>query len=644
MCGIAGFYAAAASESLLERMTDSLSHRGPDSRGYVAFTRNTQKSWHIPGHSERNHEVGLGNRRLKILDLSDHGRQPMSTPDRRFWLTFNGLIFNYTELKEKLPDTSFVSSCDTEVLLHLLAKYGKPALGLLNGIFAFAFYDSVEKKLLLARDPVGVKPLYYSHTNSGFFFGSEIKSILPALSGRPRMRTDLLARYFLNSWMPDPDTLFEGIYKIPPGFALTIEPDKSSLDRYWDLSYGREESLSLEQWKEGLDNALAGAVERQMRSDVPLAFFLSGGIDSSLLAAKAARLNRKPPTTYTIGFEWSRSQFDRLDLESARIVANRFGLEHREIILSPSILSLLPKIIETLEEPIADTAAICSYLICEAARSDFTVLISGQGGDELFGGYPVFRGGLAAKRLAGLPIPILAILDSVANNLPYRVLGKRLQTVTRLKKLFFSAESSWPEPFVRMRSPIRVDQVDRLLTPEIARLQKAPFAPQMALFENAREWDPAHQMLYLDFKTFLPALNLTYTDKTSMAHSVDVRVPLLDLDIIRFVERMPSNLKFSAFESKILLKKVARGLLPDSIVDRKKSGFGLPLKDWLVTDLQPLARECLSPELLRRQGLFDAKLVERWLTEHSAEKADHSFRIYALMTLQLWMDRQGINL
>lgn len=649
MCGIAGFYTFGShqvSEDRLESMTDALLHRGPDGRGYAVFNRGSapMRSWSAPTQDQKAHHFGLGNRRLKILDLSDNGAQPMASIDGRYWLTFNGLIYNFAELRRELSHVRFRSTCDTEVLLYWLIHRGVDGLNQLNGIFSFAFFDSKTETLLIARDPVGVKPLYYTRTASAFYFSSEIKSLLPLLPGKPRLRKELVSRFLLNNFMPDPDTLIEGIYKLPPGHFLSIDNTGQFEPRqYWDLSYSRFEHRSLDEWVRELSTTLDGAVNRQMKSDVPLAFFLSGGIDSSLMAAKAARLNQTAPTTYTIGFDWATAPIDRLDLESSRVVAKHFGLNHREIILSPSIVSLLPTVVDTLEEPIADTAALCSFLICEAARKDFTVLISGQGGDELFGGYPVFRAGLASQALSRFPKSGLSALDFVAGHLPYTIWGRRLQTVSRLRRLFFAAKSPWPQSFLEMRSPTRSDQLPGLLSENLFDIQDNPFAPQLTLFEKSRSWSARDQMLFLDFKTFLPALNLTYTDKTSMKNSVDVRVPLLDLEVIRLMEMVPAEFKFDLNHSKTLLKRMCRGLLPDGIIDRKKAGFGLPLKEWLSNDLKALAHDTLAPDRLKSQGLFNPAVPTRWLKEHQAGTGDHSLRLYALLTLEIWMDRFGIS-
>jgi asparagine synthase (glutamine-hydrolysing) len=644
MCGFAGFYTSDLTTSaLLEDMTRAIAHRGPDDEKLYGFSGSgKEKLWRRREESPFPIHLGLGFRRLSIIDLSDQGSQPMATEDGRYHICFNGEIYNYIELRDELR-SRVRSQSDTEVLLRLLAEKGKDALPRLNGIFAFALWDRETKTLTLARDNFGIKPLYYFKDERGVFFGSEIRSLLCARLGAPRLNRPLLQRYLLNNWVADPDTLFEGIFKLEPGHHLTIGPNlELKNEAYWDLSLRPMPGRTLETSVGDLNAALDRVVERQLRSDVPVAFFLSGGVDSSLLAAHAMRVQKAPPTTYTVGFKWNQNRHDMLDIESARLMAKEFGFQHNEILLEPSIVSLLPKVVEVLEEPIADAAAICSYLICEAAASRFKVLISGQGGDELFGGYPVFRAGAAAYYAQKLPTSLLQLGKSASDRLPYALAGHRLQVVHRLKKLARSALMPWPEPFCWLRSPFAPDAMEALLAPGVAETQLSPWGKQLELYERVKDLDPIHQLLYLDTKTYLPSLNLAYTDKTSMHHSMEVRVPLLDLEISNLISSIPASLKVGAREDKVLLKRLAELTLPKAVVHRKKAGFGLPLKDWFLKDLQPMARDLLSEERLKRQGLFNAPVVTRWLDEHQKLKADHGPKIFSLMTLQLWLERFNV--
>ncbi len=646
MCGIAGFYLknGLVDSIVLEDMAGAIAHRGPDDQGYFTVSGDGKPTrWNLAGDQKVSARLGLAFRRLSILDLTPMAAQPMSTPDGRFTMVFNGQIYNYLELRKELQGISLGSTGDTEVLLRLLAKMGPTALDKLDGMFAFALYDRETRELMLARDPMGIKPLYYFQDERGFFFASEIRALWRARREKPAVRLTHLSRYFMNNWIPDPDTLFEGIQKLEPGHFLTITDQGRVTNRkYWDLDFKPEEELTLEDWAGQLDAALQGAVDRQLRSDVPVGFFLSGGVDSSLLTAKASTLKQNRPTTFTIGFKWAKNQADNLDLRSARKVRDRYDLDYREITLEPSIVSMLPQVVDVLEEPIADAAAICSYLICEAAKKEFKVLISGQGGDELFGGYPVYQAGRMAATLATLPPVVREGLALASQHLPYSVAGRALQTVHRVKKIISAQRSAWPDAFLLLRSPMRLEEMEALFPKDVLAVQAGPFDRHRELIAEGSGWDSFHQMMALDTKTYLSSLNLAYSDKTSMHHSVELRVPLLDREIVNLVMRMPSRMKLDMSNAKIVLKKVAEKYLPHDVIYRKKAGFGLPLRDWFLEDLQPMAHELLSENRLRRQGILNPALPLKWLKEHREKKADHCMKLYALITFQLWCDRYGI--
>jgi asparagine synthase (glutamine-hydrolysing) len=642
MCGIAGFISkkAPVPAMTLEAMTDSLAHRGPDDHGFFGWEADFQiHRWKERGAAYPL-RVGLGSRRLAILDLSANGAQPMGTADDRYWLSFNGQIYNYLELRERLAGVAFRSQSDTEVLLQLFARYGSDCLTELNGMFAFAIFDRTKRELTLARDPLGIKPLYYFRDERGFFFASEIRALLAARAGNPTLRRELLARHFATNWLPDPDTLFEGIFRLEPGHCLVID-DRLEMRKsaFWDLRMRPQPQFPAEEWERALAAALRHAVARHLRSDVPVGFFLSGGIDSSLLTAQASRLESGNRTAFTIGFRWTNRSREAADIRYARMVALKYPLDHREIVLEPAIVSVLPKVIDALEEPLADPAAVCSYLICQAAAGQLKVLFSGQGADELFGGYPVYQAGFLAAAAQRLPGAVRATGAGLLARVPYRLAGLTVQTVHRLRKIAVAASLPWPQTFLSLRSPMRADEAIALLSPSLRDHQAPLFAVQEGLYANARDWNRFDQMMYLDAKTYLPALNLAYSDKTSMAHSVELRVPFLDREIVDLVERIPTEHKVNLREGKLVLKSVARSWLPPAVVSRPKAGFGLPLRQWFLDELQPMAADLLAPERLRRQGLLDPDLPSLWLREHREKRADHCMRLYSLMTFQLWLDR-----
>lgn len=645
MCGIVGFYAREGiSSEVLERMATSVRHRGPDDEGFFGVGVDGKiLHWKKPGEVRADLHVGMAFRRLAILDLSPHGAQPMATADRRHWICFNGEIYNYVELRERMLGQSFSSTGDTQVLLSLLSSRGVEAVNELNGIFAISLYDTQAERLTLIRDPLGIKPLYYEDRKEGLFFGSEVRALRASSPHAPRLNLPLVSRFLMSNWIPDPDTLFEGIYRLEPGSLLEIGPDvRPQKTRYWDFGF-KPRVLGALEWEERLEAALKGAVDRQLRSDVPVAFFLSGGVDSSLLTASAVRARREQMTAYTVGFSWSKNADDRIDLESSRLLARELKLDHHELILSPDVLGVFPKVIDSLEEPISDPAALCSYLICEAASPRYRVLISGQGADELFGGYGLYQNALLTRRAQGMPQGLLAGFEAGAELLPYSIAGRPQQRVHRLQKFLRLAQRPWPEALFLLRSSLGPEDPAQLLTNETLRAQADPFGRHRELLAKVAGGTAGEQALYLDTKAYLSALNLFYSDKTSMAHSIELRVPFLDRELVELAETLPLEEKFDRRRSKILLKRVAARILPREIVHRKKTGFGLPVRDWLRKDLRPLAQELLDPALLREQALFNPELVQGWMNEHARGTRDHSARLFLLMSFQMWMRTSGVR-
>ncbi len=643
MCGFAGFVSATKGleSRVLETMTEPLKHRGPDDYGYFGISAAGKAlTWKESRKTTASLRVGFGFRRLAILDLSPRGAQPMRSPDGRYTLVFNGQIYNYIELrKELLSDISFESTSDTEVLLQFLIRYGVKELHRLNGIFAFALYDADEKTVTIVRDGFGIKPLYYVADSRGVFFASEIRALFAIGAATPQIAEDLLSRFLMFGWVPEPDTLFRGVKKLEPGTMMIVDASgKPTIRRYWDLRYDPDPSFPENRWLEELEQALERVLDRQMRSDVPLGFFLSGGVDSSLLAAKAVSVRKEKPATFTTGFRWSPSSESRLDLMSARKLRDRFGFQHTELLLEPSIISVLPKVVAAMEEPVNDPAAVCSYLICEAASEKYTVMISGQGADELFGGYPVYPAGWLAWQIQHLPSPVSNTLSRLSARFPYSIKGRPLQWGHRLRKLLASTEGAWPEAFVRIRSALFSPELRELLVPDLYDGQQPVFTRHNEYFKSAKDFDPIHQMMYLDAKTYLVSTNLTYSDKTSMAHSVELRVPFLDKELVEITQRMPSVLKVSHRGTKVILKRLAERVLPRETVWRRKTGFGLPIREWMREELHPMAAELLSPNRMRAQGLFNPDVPSRWLSEHRSMQRDHTAKLYGLLCFQLWVE------
>jgi len=614
-------------------MTDSMAHRGPDGRGVKTF------EGRVP--------AGLGHRRLAIIDPTPAGAQPMVHADR-WWITYNGELYNFRELRRDLEahGERFRTDCDTEVLLRMFAVHGPAMLERLNGIFAFAVWDDVEKRLFLARDRLGVKPLYYTRARETFAFASELKALLPLL-GSPRLDPTALADYLTFLWVPDPKTAFGDIAKLPPGHFAWVDEDGVTVHEYWDMRFAPEER-SEDEWRDAVAATVEQSVRRQMVSDVPLGSFLSGGVDSSAITAAMTATGQRVDT-YTIGFapEDLRHEIVPDDITHARRVAALFGTEYHESILRPDVLDLLPKAVWHLEEPVADPAAISTYLICREAGRRMPVMLSGMGADELFAGYPRHLAYRISRWLEHVPRPALQALETAVGTIARPGRAGRLRGPRRNLWKFLRAAGKPPaERYLSFSSYYPGAQLRALLAADIRDDIGSydPFATHRSYLDGARTPDDLSRLLYLDAKTFLPCLNLTYTDKMAMAASVEVRVPLLDDELVALATRIPSELKLKGWRRKYIFKRSQEGRLPRDVIWRRKAGFGAPIRAWLDGDLRPLVDDLLSPATIRRRGLVDPATVAQLRAENAAGRADYSLQIYALLSLELWsrtfLDRQ----
>jgi asparagine synthase (glutamine-hydrolysing) len=622
MCGICGTVGRAV-EAELAAMTLALAHRGPDGSGVEVF--------------DGDRPAGLGNRRLAILDPSPAGAQPMSF-DRRWWITYNGELYNFRELRRELEldGERFRTESDTEVLLRMFVIHGPAMLDRLNGIFAFAIWDNREKRMFLARDRLGVKPLYYTRRDGCLAFASELKALLP-LIGRPELDRTALADFLTFLWVPDPKTAFREIAKLPPGHYAWVDGDDIQIREYWDLRFQPEERPEAE-WRDEVADVVRSAVKRQMVSDVPLGSFLSGGVDSSAVVA-AMRTAADRVSTWTIGFAARDLEHEIVpdDLRYAREIGSRFETDYHEQILEPNVLDLLPKAVWHLEEPVADPAAISTYLICREARREMPVMLSGMGGDEVFGGYPRHLAFKFARILADLPDPLRSGIERfttprVKPGSPGRLRGPR----RNLWKFMRAAGLPPLERYLSFSSYYAPNELREVLVPGVVPDGYDPFALHRSYLGKTEGLDELSRLLYLDFKTFLPCLNLTYTDKMGMAASVEVRVPLLDDEVVALAARIPSHLKLKGWRRKYIFKRSQESVLPRRVVWRRKAGFGAPVRSWLVGDLAPLVDDLLSERTLADRGFVDPRVVSRLRNENDAGAADNTLRLYALMTLELW--------
>ncbi len=628
MCGICGFVGR-ADRDLIESMTASLAHRGPDGEGIELFPA-----------SDASVPAALGHRRLSILDTSARGAQPMVHADR-YWITYNGELYNFRKLRSELRSDGFRfrSNCDTEVLLAMYARYGEGMLDRLNGIFALAIWDSELDELFLARDRLGVKPLYHAEQDGALYFASELKALLPALR-RPSLRHTAIADYLTFLWVPDPGTLFDGIHQLPAGHCARYADGELAVRQYWDASFGVEGGVSEANWAERVRETTQAAIRRQMVSDVPLGGFLSGGLDSGAVVA-TMRGASPSVTAYTVGFSEEDLAHEIVpdDLRYARRLARELGLDHRERVLSPEIVDLLPRLIWHLDEPIADPAAITTYLICAAARERLTVILSGMGADEIFAGYPRHLAAQLTRSADRLP---RALRTSIRTSLDGRLTmggpGRWRGPRRNLMKLLRGIDQPLTDRYLTYSSYYRSEELFGLLSSELRSEVRSHDAlhGHREYMSHREDEDWLNQLLYVDMKTFLPCLNLAYTDRMSMAASTEVRVPLLDDEVVELAGRIPPRLKLRRTTRKYVLKRAMQGVLPESVIWRPKAGFGAPLRAWMGGELRPLIDDCLSPATIRDRGLFDPDAVRGLVRDNEAGTADNALRIWALVVLELW--------
>ncbi|HEX8188596.1 MAG TPA: asparagine synthase (glutamine-hydrolyzing) [Pyrinomonadaceae bacterium] len=638
MCGIAGLISVNP-ERRVGAMLKSIEHRGYDDEGV----------WTSPSVDGEGRRACLAHRRLAIIDTSSAGHQPMPSAGGRFTVTFNGEIYNYRELKKRLEGLGheFRTDTDTEVMLEAFAEWGvEGALPHLNGMFAFAVWDEVEQTLTLARDRLGIKPLFYAEAETeegaSFVFASEAKGVLASGLVRPGLDLEGLNQQLTFLWTPDPHTLFEGIRRLPPAHVLTWRDGALTAREWWDVSFDEvEEGRSEDWWRERLSETLGRVVGMEMVADVPLGSFLSGGVDSSVVTAlMAKRGGGRRVSTYTVGIEEDDLRFDIIpsDVPWARKVGRLLGADYHETMLRPDVAKLLPMLVRHLEMPVIDMA-ISSYLVSKEARETLTVMLSGMGGDEVFAGYPR----QVAMSLAGAldPVPLALrrpAMRAVAGALPGGRPGRLTAPLRNAKKFAKSAALDFESRYMGFGTYFTDEAKRRLYTDETGEGVGGADAYYLhrRYFERCRRAAPLNRLLYVDMKTFLPCLNLDYTDRTSMAATLEVRVPLINHELVELAARMPPRLKLRGLRRKYILKKAAESLLPRDVVWRKKAGFGAPIRAWLRGPLRPLVDELLSEEVVRARGLFRPEEVRRVVEANLSGREDFNLQVLQLLTLEMW--------
>ena len=624
MCGICGVSFAQkdrpADEQLIRRMCDTIIHRGPDDEGIF-----------VAGN------VGLGMRRLSIIDL-EGGSQPIHNEDETIWVVFNGEIYNYKDLVSTLSQKGhkFYTESDTEVIVHAYEEFGDEFLQHLNGMFGFALWDKKAQRLLLARDRMGIKPLYYAEHDGAFIFGSELKVVLE-YPGFPR-NIDLVAldEYLSFEYVPTPRTIFQGVKKLPPGHALSYRNGKLETWKYWDVNLARSESIrpkQLADYEHELLELLEKVVQKEMVSDVPIGVLLSGGIDSSAIAAMMAKAAPGNLKSFSIRFE--DPSFDESNY--ARLVAKHLQTEHHELSLTPEIaMELVPKIGSFIDEPLGDSSLIPTYLLSEFTRHHVKVALGGDGGDELFAGYSTLQAhrlveyyermlpGFVRHRMIPWVIDRMPVsFDNISFDFKLRrfVAGRAVPPVVR--------HHQWMGSFSQTDKP-------KLLKPWAELRERDVYQVAFEHEHNSQAKEDVNRLLYCDLKMYLENDILPKVDRASMANSLEVRVPLLNHTLVEYASQIPHSLKLHGMTTKYILRRALKDQLPKSILARGKKGFNMPVAKWFAGPLRPLVEDMLSESRLKREGYFEPAYVKQLMDEHMSGYRDHRKLLWTLLVFELW--------
>lgn len=620
MCGICGIWnyrtGAPVGRDLLARMTATLHHRGPDDDG---------------AYFDDVCGVALGFRRLSIIDLSPAGHQPMANEDETIWLAFNGEIYNFLALRPLLEAKGhrFRSRTDSETIIHQYEECGPACVEQFNGMFGFALWDANRQRLLLARDRIGKKPLYYYDDGSRLFFASELKAILADRTVPRQVDEDSLAEYLTLKYVPSPHTIFQNIRKLPPGHTLVFEGRQATVQRYWDWlpafhTNGAHHSEA--EWCEELGRVLRESVRDRLISDVPLGAFLSGGVDSSAVVATMAGLSEQPVKTFSIGFVEERYN----ELHYARQVAERFSTDHHEFIVEPEDLrEVLPRLVAQFDEPFADSSAVPTYYVSKIAREQVTVVLSGDGGDEALAGYRHYAQALSEARLDSIPLALRKVLMA----LPLAALPIGIKGYRFARRFQMSAD----ERHIYNMSTLAQDEIRTLLAGDPHNgSRRSGTAFLSTLMQNARDLDYLSRMQYVDGMAFLPEDILVKVDRMSMLNSLETRCPLLDYRFLELAARIPASLRYRDGVGKYILKRTLQGVLPETILHRSKMGFGIPMSQWFRGDLAGYIRDVLLDERTLRRQFWQRETFYTSVSRQMGSGFIVSDFIWLLLMFELW--------
>ncbi len=626
MCGITGWAnlenkpSRNTGEAVLHAMCERMQHRGPDSEGL----------W-------LDESIALGMRRLSIIDLHT-GEQPVYSEDKSIVVVMNGELYNFREIRSDLEKRGhqFETQTDTEILPHLYEEYGDAMLEHINGMFAFALWDKRKRKLLLARDRFGEKPLYYGVFGGKLIFASEPKVLLENPAVKTEINTDALRQYLSFDYVPAPASIYKNIYKLPAAHLLILENGEIKTRRYWNLSFHKSGSPpTIEKAASDLRELLADAVKMRLVSDVPLGILLSGGVDSSTVAAFATQFSIEKVKTFSIGFE--EASFD--ESKFAREVAAHLGTEHYEDKLSvEQAADLISEIGTWLDEPLSDGSLIPTFLLSRFVRKHVTVALGGDGGDEIFAGYPMYFGHKMARVYDSIPRFLRnGLIEPIVNNLP--VSSKNLSFDYKAKRFIAASKYDTVTRHHSWFGSFSIDQQKDLLNKDVlAQTSSDIYKGAKDLLKICDAANEIEQMQFLDMNFYMAEDILTKVDRASMAVSLEVRAPFLDSRIAEFAAQLPMEYKLKGGKGKYILKKAVEDLLPKTILQRPKKGFGVPIAEWLKGKLNPLMHDLLAPDKLKNQGLFDENFVQELIKEHETNVASHHKQLWTLLVFQLWYD------
>jgi len=630
MCGICGYIGNNKSfnPDLLRIMNSTITRRGPDDDGYYYGDA-----------------IGLAMRRLSILGLAS-GKQPIFNDKNNICVVYNGEIYNFKKLRDELSEYGYVfrTDTDTEVIVYLYEHYGDDFVNHLRGMFAFALHDLRTSRTILARDRLGIKPIYYTELDGSILFGSELKCLIA--SGMIEKKVDLqsIDAFLTLNYIPAPNTIYQNVFKLEPGCMLVHENNSYVIKRYWDIDFESKLDHDVNTWRDLLEDKIRESTVEHLVSDVPVGAFLSGGVDSGLVVAFMSEELGENISTFTMGFTGQQQQIIN-EMPYARQVSNLYSTVNNEYHVEPDFGKIINHILDSFDEPFSDDSVIPSYYISELASKKVKVALSGLGGDELFGGYHRYTGFKLSLLYQNIPKFIHRnFIKPVINGLKEPQSGS--DGINHAKRFVNSSDMKLSSRYFSYLSSINDHEKEQLYTTHMANSVKYQLTEQMITrhFDNCKSSDPMDKVFYTDLKTYLPDDILTLSDRLSMYHSLELRVPFVDHELVELTAKIPSHYKVKLLTKKYLLKKIARKYLPENVISHRKQGFESPMALWLKTDLKEFCKETLNEDVIAKQGLFNYSYIQKKMNKHFNNEEKNNKLLFSLIILTLWLNRENITL